>query len=126
VPEGCLSPTARGKLLTTPAGGRSFDQAWRNRLPAGHRVDEFGTVTDDGLLVAFFERLDFCPSCQTSYESAQQSEFSRVASLGTEGRASAVTMLTQSVVRALRAAPDLDDDAPKFLAFTDNRVLTRG
>ena len=66
-----------------------------NRLPAALRVDEFGTITDDGMPVAFFERLDFCPSCKTSYESAQQSEFSRVASLGTEGRASAVTVLSQ-------------------------------
>ena len=51
----------------------------------------------------------------------QQSEFSRVSSLGTEGRASAVTVLTQSVVRTLRTQPELDDDARKFLAFTDNR-----
>ena len=44
-----------------------------------------------------------------------------MASLGTEGRASAVTVLSQAVVRALRAEPDLDDEARKFLAFTDNR-----
>jgi hypothetical protein len=71
--------------------------------------------------VASFERLDFCPSCKTSYESTQQSEFSRVFSLGTEGRASAITVLTQSVVRALRHEPDPDEEARKFLSFTDNR-----
>jgi ATP-dependent helicase YprA (DUF1998 family) len=104
------------------AGSRTFDKGRLNRLPAPYRVDQFGTVLeDDGLPVAFFERLDFCPSCKTSYESSQQSEFSRVASLGTEGRASAVTVLTQSVVRILRTQNDLDDDARKFLAFTDNR-----
>ena len=91
------------------------------KLPSSLRVDEFGTITDDGMPVAFFERLDFCPSCKTSYESARQSEFSRVASLGTEGRASAVTVLSQSVVRSPRGESDLDDDARKFLAFSDNR-----
>ncbi len=79
-------------------GNRTFDKGRQTRLPAPYRVDQFGTVIedDDGLPVAFFERLDFCPSCKTSYESSQQSEFSRVSSLGTEGRASAVTVLTES------------------------------
>ncbi|EHB48617.1 DEAD/DEAH box helicase domain protein [Mycolicibacterium rhodesiae JS60] len=100
--------------------GQVLDSARLTRLPTSVQVDPFGTITDDGMPVAFFERLYFCPSCKTSYESTQ-SEFSRVASLGTEGRASAVTVLSQSVVRALRAETDLDVDARKFLAFSDNR-----
>ncbi|MGH3811831.1 MAG: helicase-related protein, partial [Pseudonocardiaceae bacterium] len=104
------------------AGGRrELDKARRSRLPRGLRVDSFGTITDDGVSAAFFETLHFCPSCKTSYESTAQSEFSRVASLGTEGRASAVSVLSQAVVRTLREASDLDDDARKFLAFSDNR-----
>ncbi|SEP88162.1 ATP-dependent helicase YprA, contains C-terminal metal-binding DUF1998 domain [Mycobacterium sp. 88mf] len=98
-----------------------LDKARLNKLPTALRVDEYGTITDDGMHVAFFQRLNFCPSCKTSYESARQSQFSRVASLGTEGRASAVTVLSQSVVRSLRAEHDLDEDARKFLAFSDNR-----
>ena len=107
--------------IVVDGNNRFLDKARLNRLPAPYRVDQFGTVFEGGLAVAFFERLDFCPSCKTSYESSQQSEFSRVSSLGTEGRASAVTVLTQSVVRTLRAQTELDDDARKFLAFTDNR-----
>ena len=107
--------------VITSGAGAVLDKARRPRLPQPYRVDVFGTITDDGLPVAFFERLDFCPSCKTSYESAQQSEFSRVASLGTEGRASAVTVLSEAVVRSLRAETDLDADARKFLAFSDNR-----
>jgi hypothetical protein len=100
----------------------TLDKTRLTRLPIGYRVDQFGTIVDEGgLPVAFFSRLDFCPSCKTSYESAHQSEFSRVSSLGTEGRASAVTVLTQSVIRTLRTQTELDDDARKFLAFTDNR-----
>ena len=79
-----------------------LDKARRTRLPQGVRVDSFGTITDDGVTAAFFETLHFCPTCKTSYESTAQSEFSRVASLGTEGRASAVTVLSQAVVRTLR------------------------
>ena len=102
--------------------GQVLGKARVSRLPASLRVDDFGTITDDGMPVAFFERLDFCPSCKTSYESSQQSQFSRVASLGTEGHASAVTVLSQSVVRTLRGEADLDDDARKFLAFSDTGI----
>ncbi|ODR08035.1 DEAD/DEAH box helicase [Mycolicibacillus koreensis] len=112
VPEDWVVDTGSGRML---------DKARESKLPASLCVDEFGTITDDGMPVAFFERLHFCPSCKTSYESVRQSEFSRVASLGTEGRASAVTVLSQSVVRALRQETDLDDVARKFLAFSDNR-----
>lgn len=102
-------------------GGQVLDKARVSKLPKAFYVDEFGTITDNGLPVAFFERLNFCPSCKTSYESSQQSQFSRVASLGTEGRASAVTVLSQSIVRVLRGESELDDDARKFLSFSDNR-----
>ncbi|MGV9613198.1 DEAD/DEAH box helicase [Nocardia xishanensis] len=102
-------------------GSRVLDKGRRTRLPEPYHVDQFGTVTDEGLTVAFFETLHFCPSCKTSYESSQQSEFSRVASLGTEGRASAVTVLSQAVVRTLRTGTDLDAEARKFLVFSDNR-----
>jgi ATP-dependent helicase YprA (DUF1998 family)/very-short-patch-repair endonuclease len=107
--------------VVASGSGGALDKARIPKLPRSLRVDEFGTITDDGMPVAFFPRLEFCPSCKTSYESTRQSQFSRVASLGTEGRASAVTVLSQSVVRALRDEEDLDNDARKFLAFSDNR-----
>jgi ATP-dependent helicase YprA (DUF1998 family)/very-short-patch-repair endonuclease len=100
---------------------RGLDKARKNRLPEPVRVDPFGMVTDDGLHAAFFETLHFCPECKTTYENSRQSEFTRVASLGTEGRASAVTVLSQAVVRKLKAATGLDPEARKFLAFSDNR-----
>ncbi|MDP7724188.1 DEAD/DEAH box helicase [Mycobacterium sp. TY814] len=107
--------------VVASGSGEVLDKARIPKLPRSLHVDEYGTITDDGIPVAFFERLEFCPSCKTSYESTRQSQFSRVASLGTEGRASAVTVLSQSVVRALRAGSGLDDEARKFLAFSDNR-----
>jgi ATP-dependent helicase YprA (DUF1998 family) len=106
--------------IVESAGG-TLDRARENRMPDAVRVDRYGTVVDGGgQPAAYFETLHFCPACRTSYESTQQSEFSRVASLGTEGRASAVTVLSQAVVRTLRGS-DLDPEARKFLAFSDNR-----
>lgn len=100
---------------------RGLDKARKNRLPEPVRVDSFGTITPDGMHAAFFQALHFCPECKTTYENPRQSEFSRVASLGTEGRASAVTVLSQAVVGQLREAADLAPEARKFLAFSDNR-----
>ena len=102
-------------------GQRLLDPGRRNRLPQSVTVDSFGLAGDSGIYAAFFTTLHFCPTCKSSYESTRQSEFSRVASLGTEGRASAVTVLSQAVVRTLRNANDLNDEARKFLAFSDNR-----
>ncbi|MBN9794432.1 DEAD/DEAH box helicase [Pseudonocardia sp. TMWB2A] len=101
--------------------GSALDRNRDTRLPEPVRVDLFGTVVDSGgTPAAYFETLHFCPNCLTTYESTQQSEFSRVASLGNGGRASAVSVLSQAVVRNLREA-DLPAEARKFLAFSDNR-----
>jgi len=102
-------------------GHRVLDKGRKSRMPDPVRIDLFGNVSENGTPAAFFKALHFCPTCKTTYESSRQSEFSRVASLGTEGRASAVTVLSQAAVRALRAATDLSDEARKFLAFSDNR-----
>lgn len=99
---------------------RILDKARRTRLPIPVEVDEFGDL-GNGLHGALFETLHFCPTCRTSYESTRQSEFSRLASLGTEGRAGAVTVLSQSVVRSLRVRGGVPEEAKKFLAFSDNR-----
>ena len=107
--------------LSNRTGSGYLTQAGAVRLPEPVTVDSFGFTGDGGIPAAFFTTLHFCPTCKSSYESTRQSEFSRVASLGTEGRASAVTVLSQAVVRSLRAADDLNDEARKFLAFSDNR-----
>jgi ATP-dependent helicase YprA (DUF1998 family) len=107
--------------IVEDGGSRSLDKARKNRLPAPVRVDSFGTETTDGIHAVFFEKLHFCPECKSTYENSRQSEFTRVASLGTEGRASAVTVLSQAVVRRLREAAELPPEARKFLAFSDNR-----
>ena len=64
----------------------------------------------------------FCLRCRTSYEQARGSDFAKLAKLSAEGRSSAMSLITASIVRTLRTwEGDLDDRARKLLAFVDNR-----
>jgi len=63
----------------------------------------------------------FCLRCKVSYETFRGKDFSRLASLGSEGRSSATTVIGASLVRSLKEEPDLDPTARKLLTFTDNR-----
>jgi hypothetical protein len=64
----------------------------------------------------------FCLRCRTSYEQARGNDFAKLAKLSAEGRSSAMSLITASIVRTLRTwGGDLDDRARKLLAFVDNR-----
>ncbi len=65
----------------------------------------------------------FCLRCRTSYEQVRSGDYAKLASLGSEGRSSAVTVLSGSVVSSLRrlTATELDPAARKLLTFVDNR-----
>ena len=64
----------------------------------------------------------FCLRCRTSYEQARGNDFAKLAKLSAEGRSSAMSLITASIVRTLRTwEGDLDDRARKLLAFVDNR-----
>ena len=52
----------------------------------------------------------FCLRCRTSYEQARGSDFAKLAKLSAEGRSSAMSLITASIVRTLRTwEGDLDD-----------------
>ncbi|HCK78484.1 MAG TPA: DEAD/DEAH box helicase, partial [Actinobacteria bacterium] len=108
-------------------GQFTFDHKSKaSRLPEAMTLDAFGIPgadADEGTHVAAFSTLHFCPNpeCLTAWESTQVSEFARVSTLGTEGRASAITVLSQSIVRALQELEDVAPEERKFLAFSDNR-----
>ena len=63
----------------------------------------------------------FCLSCGISYAMALRSDFTKLGSLGSEGRSSATTLLSLSAISGLKEADDLEDEARKILSFTDNR-----
>jgi superfamily II DNA/RNA helicase/very-short-patch-repair endonuclease len=88
------------------------------------------TITPEGLIdgggtlsVAYMDQFRFClnPNCLVVYESARSNDFAKLASLGSEGRSSATTVLSASVVRALQDDRDVPRAARKVLTFTDNR-----
>ena len=105
--------------------GLTIDPARVKYLPEPVRVDVTGLETspDEGTYVAYVPSpFRFCLRCRTSYEQARGSDFAKLAKLSAEGRSSAMSLVTASVVRALRTwEGDLDERARKLLAFVDNR-----
>ena len=63
----------------------------------------------------------FCLHCGIAYNPRQQSDFGKLATLGSEGRSTATTVMTLSTIRKLRGDDDLVREARKLLSFTDNR-----
>ncbi|KYF49445.1 hypothetical protein BE08_33015 [Sorangium cellulosum] len=63
----------------------------------------------------------FCLRCSVAYDAHQSSDFGKLATLGSEGRSTATTVLSLSTVRRLRRDAALDREAQKLLSFTDNR-----
>lgn len=65
----------------------------------------------------------FCLRCRVSYEQVRGNDFSKLATLDQEGRSSAITVISASVVRGLRefGTDQLPAEARKLLTFVDNR-----
>ena len=90
-------------------------------LPDGKaRPQHTGTP---GAMRAWFvpSPLRFCLSCGVAYSSRQRSDFSKLTTLGSEGRSSATTVLSLSAVRYLREDGELPEEARKLLCFSDSR-----
>jgi superfamily II DNA/RNA helicase len=108
-------------------GAQLVDPARAPHLPEPVYVDVTGRESDadsGGTYAAYLTSpFRFCLRCRTSYEQARGSDFAKLAKLSAEGRSSAMTLVTASIVRTLRATPkeDLDSTARKLLAFVDNR-----
>jgi hypothetical protein len=98
----------------------------RKYLPDPVTVDIYGHECPDtnGIEAAFIPApFRFCLRCGVSYEQVRGSDFAKLATLDAEGRSSATSLTSMSIVRSLRAVPDkyLDESARKLLTFVDNR-----
>ncbi len=96
---------------------------FRRYQPVGVMVNPKGDVSSDGLPAWFIPgSFRFClnPSCDAYYDGSVRSDLSKLSALSSEGRSSATTVLALSSLRHL-VGTDLDDEAKKLLAFTDNR-----
>lgn len=100
----------------------SLRRGQRKNLPKKVYINASGAVDPDGhpawWIAAPFR---FCLSCGVAYGSRQSSDFGKLATLGSEGRSTATTILTLSTIRRLRRKQSLAAAARKLLSFTDNR-----
>jgi len=94
----------------------------RAKLPKPIRINKQGEETACGRVAHYMGApFHFCLQCGISYSATQRSDFSKLASLSSEGRSTATTILSLSVIRHLCRQTDLEGDARKLLSFTDNR-----
>ncbi len=94
----------------------------RSWLPEPVVIAPNGEEDDTGQDCAFITTpFRFCPSCGVSYSARQRSDFGKLASLSSEGRSSATTILSLSTILHLRNEESLPPSARKLLSFTDNR-----
>ena len=63
----------------------------------------------------------FCLTCGVSYPGRLGRDYSRLTTLGSEGRSTATTIMSLAAVRYLREDAELPSKARKLLSFTDNR-----
>ncbi|MCE0540440.1 protein kinase [Kineosporia rhizophila] len=111
-------------LETDVAGNESVRDNYRDKLPRKISVDVYGNEGAGDLEAAFIPApFRFCPHCQVSYEQARGKDFAKLATLDQEGRSSATSLVSSSVVRSLNAMPEetLGKKARKLLTFVDNR-----
>lgn len=113
IPEDWIEDSPKGERV------RADRREW---LPKPVAVAPDATQSGDGIVCSWLPApFRFCLHCGIAYGFRQTTDFGKLASLGTEGRSTATTILSLSAVRHLRADATLDLEARKLLSFTDNR-----
>ena len=102
--------------------GRRVKSASKKLLPLALRVRTDGTIDDDGVRLWWVPApFRMCLRCGVSYGGTVRSDLTKLATLGSEGRSTATTVLSMSAIEHLRETPTLTSTAMKVLSFTDNR-----
>ena len=108
--------------LEVSKGARRVKSSFRTKQPLRVQVDAVGHETEAGGVYHFLRSpFPLCLNCGVSYGGRVRSDYGKLASLTSEGRSTATTVLSLSLIRALRADTDLLPEARKLLSFTDNR-----
>lgn len=101
-------------------GRRRIRSHRREKLPRTIHILPSGDEAHQGQECVYISApFLFCLNCGVSY-AARQGDFGKLATLSSEGRSSATTLLSLSAVRSLKMS-DLPQHAQKLLSFTDNR-----
>ncbi|MDZ4168950.1 MAG: DEAD/DEAH box helicase [Coriobacteriia bacterium] len=95
---------------------------YREQLPTRVYVGGDGTIGGGGNEAWFVPApFRFCLKCGVAHSSNIRSDFGKLATLGTEARSTATTILAITALRNLRADLSLSERARKLLSFSDNR-----
>lgn len=114
LPEDWLEVSAKNVLRV-----KSY---YRKKVPQRVRIDPLGHEVEDGDVYQFVHSpFPFCLNCGVTYSGRERSDFGKLATLSSEGRSTATTVLSLSALRALRHDKALEQKAKKLLSFTDNR-----
>jgi len=94
----------------------------RAAIPRQLHIAPDGRVEPGDLVAQFISSpFRFCLNCGVAYGGRARADFAKLATLGTEGRSTATTVLSLSAIRHLRRSNAIPPDARKLLSFTDNR-----
>src|SRR5690606_16128380 len=116
LPDSWLEPDAHGQ--------NSLRKSSQGRVPRSVTVDPHGVEGQGELRAAFIPApFLFCLHCGVSYEQVRGRDFGKLATLDQEGRSSATSLVSASIVRSLTSVPPeaLPKKARKLLTFVDNR-----
>ena len=103
-------------------GNRRVKPSRRPHLPLLVSVNSLGVEDPNGASYHFVRSpFGLCLNCGVSYGGRERSDYGKLASLTSEGRSTATTILSLSTIRALRSDQTLEPRARKLLSFTDNR-----
>lgn len=113
-------------VVTSEAGETGINPTKVKYLPDEVWVAPDGTLSSPGTgLKCWFVStpFTFCMRCRVSYEQVRGNDYAKLATLDREGRSSAMSVVSASVVRSLREIPEseLAREARKLLTFVDNR-----
>ena len=124
-------PEKADELL--PADWRDYRGRWtrlgrRSRprrlvvFPDGTADAAAGAGSDGGMVGWWMPtKFRFCLACRVSYPGILGSDFTRLVTLGSGGRATATTIMSLAAIRHLQDNSELGSNARKLLSFTDNR-----
>ncbi len=107
------------------ANGKSFDKNYKDYIPREYFVDSLGkisTETNNGVKVWFLKAPFLtCLRCGVVYKKHIKNDFRKLSRLSSEGRSSATTVLSVSILDSMYKNPRINESARKVLSFTDNR-----
>ncbi len=109
--------------LDDDTGGKPrIKRTRKDKLPHPVFISSDGIEGGGDIRAAWFRApFKFCMHCGVDYSSYQRSDFGKLATLGSEGRSTATTVLSLSAIQKLRKEKELPEKAKKLLTFTDNR-----